>query len=157
MKKNQLRFLCVLVLGVSVFSGCGRKEYVLDGFAFFEQTKPGTLFEAMSPDGVKIQGREEANYPEATQADFWAKAVANYVPQRGYELIKEGAQKEGKYFIFLVPGSKYDYFYCVYFEVTPEKIQILEAGGRYALLEKYQQKILEFASGIFQQKEKNKG
>lgn len=152
MRKNKRALFCFFVLGLLIFSGCGGKEYSLEGFAFFSEIKPGHLFEAMSPDGVKIQGREEDNYPEETKADFWAKAVKNYVPQRGYELIKEGTEKEGKFFVFLVPGSKYDYFYWVYFEVFGAKIRLVEAGGRYALLEKYQEKILKFASGIFLEK-----
>jgi hypothetical protein len=147
MKMKSVFLIIVMAAGILA---CEKAEYELKGFAFYEKVETPYLFKAITPEGVVLQGRKEWNDPENTKADFWAEAVENYVPKRGYQLVKKGSLDKGRYFIFLVPGAKYDYFYLVHFITGKDEIRLLEAGGRYAYLKDYQQRILDFSRKVWE-------
>lgn len=146
MKKISL-FSALLLLITLI--GCVKEQtkMTLEGFAFYENPY-GAKHRAVSPEGIILQISERENYPEMADKNFWAEAVKTYLPQKGYKIMKEGGTQKGKYFIFLVPGTKYDYFYFVHFSVDSErkKIILTESGGQYALLKDYEEKLIGFVA-----------
>lgn len=143
MKKMTLFFF--LSFFFVFFISCKSDKNKVEGFAVFQKVPKPYLFRAISPEGVIIQVQKIQNYPKTADENFWASAIRKYVPQKGYQLIEEGKKDKKWYFVFLVPGSKYDYFYylCFYLE-NKEKILLIEAGGQYGFLKQYREKILDF-------------
>ena len=141
----------ILVLFLPLFLASCAEEVVkprIEGFAVYEKVDPPYVYKAITPEGVIIQISIKPNYPLNADNEFWANAVENYVPQKGYKLVKKGDSQKGKYFIFLVPGVKYDYFYLVHFYINENKITLTEAGGQYAFLKDYETRIIQFASNF---------
>jgi hypothetical protein len=118
-----------------------------EGFAFYHQVNGPYLTRGVSPEGVMLQVSKKENYPAKADLDFWEKAVHKYVPQKGYRIIKKGETSRGRYFVFLVPGKEYDYFYLVHFRIQGKNLVLIESGGRYAHLKEYEKRILDFAAG----------
>ncbi len=138
----------MIILTVFMMS-CNKSNYKLKGFAFYDDVKSPYLFQAVTPDGIRLQGRILENFPQKTKSDFWAQAIENYLPKKGYQLIKKSEIKADKqYFLFLVPGKKYDYFYLIHFTANDTDIHLVESGGRYAYLPSYEKDILDFATKI---------
>lgn len=131
------------------FSGCSlsmTKNPDMPGFAFYQSSSKGNIQKAVSPEGIVFQISQRNNYPEKADKDFWTEAVRSYLPQKGYKIMREGGTQRGRYFIFLVPGTKYDYFYFVHFYIENQKIILTESGGQYALLKDYEDKLIAFVA-----------
>ena len=147
------KILTIIVFLFLGLWGCqGQIKAQISGFAVYDKVEGEFLFKAISPEGVKVQVSEKDNYPNTANLDFWQKAIEKYIPQKGYRLIKRGKTDRGRYFVFLVPGVKLDYFYFIHYEIKKEKIRLTEAGGRYAFLKMYQDSIIKFSKTDWKEK-----
>lgn len=138
-----MRKLLITLCFIFFIIGC-RKEVSLEGFAFYTKVPSPYLYKGISPEGIIIQASKKKNYPEIANIRFWEDAIKTYLPQRGYKLIKDGLSGNGKFFIFMVPGVKYDYFYFIHYIIKDEKITLTEAGGKFAYLKEYEDRIIKF-------------
>jgi hypothetical protein len=129
-----------------IFCSCQsfNQNLKLDSFAFYEDAPEGYLSKAVTPDGVVLLISRKNNYPQKADGEFWKNALNKYLPEKGYKPIENGNSKQGKYFIFLVPGVKYDYFYFIHFQIFKEELILMESAGQYALLKIYLPTILNF-------------
>ena len=129
-----------------LFVSCGSatQSVKLESFAFYDEAPQGYLYKAVTPEGIVLLISRKPNYPLKADNDFWKNALLKYLPEKGYKMIENSSTKLGKYFIFLIPGVKYDYFYFIHFQLKKDEIILTEIGGQYGHLKNYQKSILEF-------------
>jgi len=125
------------------------RPYALEGFAHYQpQENSEILYRAVSPEGVSVRLSLKENSPAEADKDFWVQAIRRYVPDKGYRLMSEGGTQKGRYFVFLVAGTRYDYFYFLHFFVQDKSLFVTEAGGQYAFLQDYQDRLIRFVNEV---------
>jgi len=110
-----------------------------DGFAL---ERDGSLWKALSAEGIKLQLRWLDNYPEMDQ-DFWTETLHLECLNRGYLPLNEKSGIEtnnGSTMIWMdwgIPYGQQDFHYITAFIVKGKRLLVLEAAGPVLLMEPY--------------------
>jgi hypothetical protein len=129
------------------FSGRGNgSAYRLDipeGFALVANKR---IYQAVSPEGVRFQIREEKNYPRM-EVDFWSETFEREMTESGYQLAGESTVIEtgmGDCYVaeWGVALGTDDFIYLT--AVLPHRntIYIIEAAGEYRMFRDYRDAVI---------------
>ncbi|MBX7191383.1 MAG: serine/threonine protein kinase [Sandaracinaceae bacterium] len=135
-----MRALVFTLAAALALAGCGHhfQIHTPDRFVELEpgaQERMGFAYRATSANGAVLAVREIDNDRHAS-AEFWVEAVRNRVRRAGgYALLSESEVRSadgrtGHQMRFGRDEGQHPYAYWVTLFVTPDRIFVVEAGGR---------------------------
>jgi len=135
----------VLAAGLLTLSGCTTARVgPPHGFAVIEPGE-GYRFRAVSPDGVVVAVRREANDPKGDLA-FWSGALDAKLRRDGYRALEardvEAKGMKGKQLRYAIDRGGREHSYWVSVFVTPTAVVTVEAGGDHELFARESEALL---------------
>lgn len=141
-----IRVAALLFVTGVILSGCATARMdAPEAFAVFDGER---TFVSTSPEGVVLRARLEDNNPEQ-DLSFWSEALERNLIDSGYIAVEDGSGSfeapsgDGRYFQWLAPVGREDWFYLTAVTVSGKWIVVAEAAGPYEYYRDHQASLLE--------------
>jgi hypothetical protein len=149
--KPTLRIATALAIGLASLNGCSSAKLVPPpGFAVLEPGE-GYRFRAVSPEGVVVAVRREANDPKG-DLGFWSGAIDAKLRRDGYRAIEildvEAKGLKGKQLRYSIERGGRDHSFWVAVFVTEESVVTVESGGDHELFAKQSEALLRALASL---------
>lgn len=150
MRIARVILLCMLLCAVCA---CTRiRVQPPEGFAEWSPRRffPGSVYHAVSPEGVELVARSVKNYPPQ-DLEFWKEVLFSHLEDEGYlpagepvlfETKGGGVVRDGVLFEWAVGYGQENYVYCTAIVPSRRRIAIVEAAGKHRTYAEYREAIL---------------